>query len=290
MPPSTRSYLLVTPVKDEEQLIGRTIASVAAQTILPAEWVIVSDGSTDRTNEVVAEAARRHPWITLVALPPRPGRSFAAVVNNTELGIRQAKAQDSRYIGLLDSDVEFPPHYFQTLMERMEADPKLGLCGGAVIDIGLPKNVFPRNRRDIPGATQFFRRECFAGLGGMIAVPEGGWDALTCMTARKNGWRTVLFTDLVMDHLKPRNISQGGVWRRKAQMGERDYALGYHPLFETAKCLGRAFSDRPPLIAGLAWWIGFLGATLRKPKRVVPEDVIRATRKEQLRRLIGMSD
>lgn len=277
-------YVLVTPVKDEEATIGRTIESVIRQTILPSEWVIVSDGSTDRTDAIVREAAARHPWIRLLPLAPRLERSFAAVVRNTETGIRHLGNTDYRFLGLLDSDVEFQTDYFETLMSRFLGQPDLGLAGGVVIDVGLPKDQFPRNRQDVPGAVQFFRRECFERLGPLIPVPEGGWDGLTCAMARMYGYQTRLFTDLVVDHLKPRNISQGGVVRRKWQMGVRDYVLGYHPLFELVKCASR-LAHPPFLIGAVAWYCGYLASFLKKPARIVSPEVISHLRREQFHRL-----
>ncbi len=278
------SYVLVTPVRDEEATIGRTIASVLKQTVLPREWVIVSDGSTDRTDEIVRKAAEENPWIRLLPLTPRPGRSFAAVVLNTEKGIRHLDFPDYGYLGLLDSDVEFQEDYFEQLMNRFVAEPALGLAGGVVIDVGLPKDQFPRNRRDVPGAVQFFRRECFDAIGGLIPIPEGGWDGMTCAMARMRGYETRLFTDLVVDHLKPRNISEGGFIRRKWQMGVRDYAAGYHPVFETVKCISRL--KNPPFVIGaIAWWIGYFMAWFQRRERVVPQEVIDYIQNEQMARL-----
>lgn len=279
-----RAYSLVTPVKNEAATIGRTIHSVTSQTLPPLEWVIVSDGSTDATDDIVREAAANHPWIRLLALPARVGRSFAAVVQNTETGIRHLGRNDYAFLGLLDADVVFQSDYFEQLISRFEEDASLGLAGGVVIDVGLPRDRFPRNRQDVPGAVQFFRRECFESLGGLIALPEGGWDSLTCAMARMNGYRTRLFTDLVVDHLKPRNISQGGVIRRKWQMGVRDHALGYHPLFETVKCLGRI--GQPPLVLGAAaWWLGYVFSAIRPGPRRIEDRLIEHVRREQIQRL-----
>ena len=282
-----RTYVLVTPVRDEEATIGRVIAAVVAQTVPPREWVIVSDGSTDRTDDIVRAAAAEHPWIRLLPLKPRPGRSFAAVVLNTEQGIRHLECVDYSYIGLLDSDVEFQKDYFEEIIRRFEQEASLGLAGGVVIDVGLPRDRFPRNRIDVPGAVQFFRRECFELIGGLVPVPEGGWDGLTCAMARMHGYRTRLFTDLVVDHLKPRNISQGGVVRRKWQMGVRDHALGYHPVFECLKCAGR-LKDSPPFIGACAWLTGYLMAFLTRRPRVVSPEIVRYVRSEQIERLRGL--
>lgn len=279
-------FVLVTPVKDEEKLIGQTIESVVAQSATPKEWVIVSDGSTDRTNDIIREWAKNHSWIRLLALKPRPGRSFAAVVHNTEAGIRHLECKDYAFLGLLDSDVTFQSDYFEQLIRRFDAEPALGLAGGVVIDVGLPRDRFPRNRIDVPGAVQFFRRECFERIGGLIPIPEGGWDGMTCAMARMHGYETKLFTDLVVDHHKPRNISEGGVVRRKWQMGLRDYASGYHPLFEAVKCVSRL--KNPPLVIGaVAWWSGYCIALLRRHPRILDSSIVAYIRCEQMKRLTG---
>ena len=277
-------YVLVTPTKNEEASIGMTISSVLNQTVRPVEWVIVSDGSADRTDEIVRAAAAAHPWIRLLPLPPRAQRSFAAVVLAVEAGVHNLTVDGYEYIGLLDSDVRFQSDYFERVIERFESSPQLGLAGGVVIDAGHSKDHLPRNRQDVPGAVQFFRRTCFEALGGLLAIPEGGWDALTCARARMVGFETRLLTDLVVDHLKPRNIAKGGVIRRQWQFGMRDYALCYHPLFELAKCLGRI--PEPPLfVGGIAWWVGYCCAAIQRRERRVPADLARFLRREQMQRV-----
>ena len=272
-------YVLVTPTKNEEASICITIRSVVNQTVRPAEWVIVSDGSTDRTDEIVQVAAQEHPWIRLLSLPARAERSFAAVVLATEVGVHALTTNDYEYLGLLDSDVAFQPDYFEQVLSSFESQPQLGLAGGVVIDVGSRKDRLPRNRQDVPGAVQFFRRTCFEALGGLIAIPEGGWDALTCARARMVGFETQLFTDLVVDHLKPRNIAEGGLLRRYWQLGVRDYALCYHPMFELAKCLGRIPGS------GIARWLGYCSAAIQRRQRLVPADLVRFLRREQMQRM-----
>jgi len=281
------AYSLVTPVYNEEAHIGRTIDAVVKQSILPLEWIIVSDGSTDQTDKIVARASLKYPWIRLLSVEDNPGVGFARVVNNTEYGISQLRNQSYQYLGLLDADVTFQCNYFEELLQRFIEEPKLGLAGGVVIDIGLPRNQFPLNRIDVPGATQFFRRTCFESIGRLIPIPEGGWDGMTCAVARMKGYKTHLITDLVVDHHKPRNISQGGLLKRKYQMGMRDYAVGYHPLFELVKCISRTIRDRPLFFASAAWFSGYVAASLRRRKRIVPKTLIAHVQKEQLSRLLG---
>jgi glycosyltransferase involved in cell wall biosynthesis len=275
---------LVTPAKNEELTIGVTIASVVNQTVRPVQWIIVSDGSTDRTDEIIAAAASINPWIRLLRLPPRNQRSFAAVVHATEEGIRQLTVDDYEYLGLLDSDVRFQSGYFERVIGCFESSPGLGLAGGVVIDVGQPKDHLPRNRQDVPGAVQFFRRSCFEALGNLIAIPEGGWDALTCARARMAGFETRLLTNLIVDHLKPRNIGEGGMVRRRWQLGVRDYALGYHPLFEAVKCASRFFSA-PAYLGGSIWWAGYCCAAIQRRNRLIPQDLLEFIRNEQKKRL-----
>jgi hypothetical protein len=223
--------------------------------------------------------------VRLLPLPPRAERSFAAVVHATEAGVRALAVKNYQYLGLLDSDVRFQPDYFERVIERFDSSPRLGLAGGVVIDTGLRRDRLPRNRQDVPGAVQFFRRTCFEALGGLLAIPEGGWDGLACARARMLGFETRLLTDLVVDHLKPRNISEGGVLRRKWQMGVRDYVVGCHPLFELFKCFGRMHGP-PIIVGGIAWWIGYFCAAIQRRERLVPRDLLEFLRGEQKRRLL----
>ncbi len=280
----SKAYVLVTPVRDEAATIGRTIDAVVSQSLPPHEWVIVNDGSTDGTDAIVREASGTHPWIRLLSLPPRPIRSFAAVVHNTEAGVRHLKFQDFKYLGLLDADVVFQRDYYEQIIRRFEDNPRLGLAGGVVIDVGRPPNRLPKNRRDVPGAVQLFRSECYGSLGGLMPIPEGGWDGMTCAVARMKGYETQLFTDLVVDHLKPRNISEGGVIRRKWQMGIRDHALGYHPAFEVVKCIGR-LTEPPWIVGAVAWLGGYCTGLIQDRPRIVPDEVVRFVRTEQIERL-----
>ena len=282
--PTSSVYALVTPVRNEEAFIGRTIASVVKQTTLPVEWIIVSDGSTDGTNDIIKAAIAKHPWIRIIELPPRSKPSWTAVVDNTTLGIKSLESESYEFLGLLDSDLEFQADYFERLIHEFRKDPKLGLAGGVAIDIGLPKTDLPRNRRDVPGALQFYRRACFEEMGGLVPIPEGGWDGVSCALARKCGWETRLVTELIVDHLKPRNVNEGGALRRKWQMGVRDYAIGYHPVFETVKCISRV--TQPPLLLGsICWWLGYCSALVGRRRRILSRDLVNYIRAEQMKRL-----
>lgn len=280
------SYVLVTPVKNEEKTIEITIQSVINQKLLPDEWVIVSDQSTDATDDIVLRYAKKHKFINFVRLLGKQERSFASVVHVTEAGVKSIKSKTYEYLGLLDADVRFGPDYYEALLKRFSVDPKLGLAGGVVVDVVDGKVIKGRQyMENVAGATQIFRRECFDSLGGLVAIPEGGWDAITCIVARANGFRTATFPDLRMEHLKPRNISQGNIVTRYWQLGIREYALGYHPLFEILKCLSRSLLS-PVIIGSSTRLAAFAWCYITRRKRTIDSKLINMIQNEQLRRIL----
>jgi poly-beta-1,6-N-acetyl-D-glucosamine synthase len=137
---------------------------------------------------------------------------------------------------------------------------------------------------EVAGAVQFFRRDCFEAIGGLMPMREGGWDAITCISARMHGYKTATFADLTVEHLKPRNASEGNPVRRKWQMGLRDYALGNHPLFETMKCVGR-WSESPLFLGAAARFIGYCWGGVVRRGRVLPREIVAYSRREQVARL-----
>ena len=165
-------------------------------------------------------------------------------------------------------------------------DPKLGLAGGVVVDVVDGKVIKGRQyMENVAGATQFFRKECFESLGGLVAIPEGGWDAITCVVARANGFRTATFADLRMEHLKPRNVSKGNIVSRYWQLGIREYTFGYHPLFETLKCLSRSLL--PPVIIGSSVrFAAFFWCHLMRRKRMIDRRLINMIQDEQMCRIL----
>jgi biofilm PGA synthesis N-glycosyltransferase PgaC len=279
------SYVLITPARNEESTIGITIESVVLQTVLPEEWVIVSDESTDRTDEIVEHYAIKYPFIKLLRLTRRSSRSFSSQVFATEEGIESLSCENYDFIGFLDADIRLPETYYADIMSKFAANSKLGLAGGLVVDCDRGRPVFTRQSlRDVSGGVHFFRRACFDAVGGLVAMPEGGHDTVTCVQVRMLGFGTQTFPEIRVDHLKPRNSSSGNVAKRSMQLGFRDYALGNHPLFETGKCAYRCL-EQPYLIGGLMRFIGYVWCCLFRKKRVISPEIVLEIRREQLTRL-----
>src|SRR5262249_55977554 len=124
-------YLLISPCRDEEKHMRETLDSVVNQSIRPTKWVIVDDGSTDTTPQILAEYQSKFPWIDVVTRDNRGRRAVGAgVMEAFYAGYQTINPDDYDYLCKLDLDLRLPPRYFESLMERMIADPRIATCSG----------------------------------------------------------------------------------------------------------------------------------------------------------------
>jgi poly-beta-1,6-N-acetyl-D-glucosamine synthase len=283
-------YVLVTAAYNEGKLIESTICSVISQHCRPAKWVIVSDGSTDDTDAIVARYAADHPFIELHRLTVDHLRNFAAQAHAINAGIAQLAANDFDFIGNLDADITMAPSYFEQLLQKFREDPKLGLGGGLVHE-KCTDGVF-RSRRDnsvtsVAHAVQLFRRACFEAIGGTyMPLPYGGPDTYAEVTARMKGWRVASFPDLEVLHHRVTG-SAGGLLRGCFRQGRMDHSLGTLPLFEILKVLRRV-NTNPYLIGSAARLAGFMYSYYRIDKRPVSDEFVGYFRQEQGSRLLSL--
>jgi poly-beta-1,6-N-acetyl-D-glucosamine synthase len=285
-------YVLVTAAYNEEAYIGRTIESIVAQTVLPDRWAIVSDGSMDRTDEIVNSYAARYPFIQLVRITEEHPRNFAAQVFAINYGYRQLQKRDFEFIANVDSDVSFEPTYFSRLLKRFGEDPSLGLAGGYIHEKRNGQfEVRPMNsERSVAHAVQMFRRECFDAIGGYLALPYGGPDWYAQVSARMHGWQVRAFPDLPVCHYRPTGGADRpfpGLYRQ----GRMDYSVGSYPPFEVLKIV-RRFQAKPYVIGALVRLSGFLTGYLRREKRPVSQEFVRFLRAEErsrFRAFFGLS-
>jgi biofilm PGA synthesis N-glycosyltransferase PgaC len=287
-----KSYVLVTAAYNEEAYIENTIRSVVAQTVLPMRWAIVSDGSTDRTDEIVLSYAARHPFIHLVRVQEEHARNFAAQVHAINLGCKSLQPLNYRLIANLDSDVSFEPTYYSRLIEKFDEDSNLGLAGGFICEERDGKFVGRPGNRDysVAHAVQMFRRECFESIGGYRALPYGGPDWYAQVVARMQGWGVKAFDDLPVSHHRP----TGGAERRYRNIireGRMDYSVGSYPPFEILK-LVRRFPIKPYVLGSCVRMYGFLLGYWHREQRPVSPEFIQFLRREQknaLRKLFRLS-
>jgi len=276
-------YVLVTPAKNEELYIQKTLDSVVAQEIRPRRWVIVSDGSTDRTDMIVSRYAKQHAFIRLVRRESGT-HDFRSKVLAFEAGCKELEGVSYEFIGNLDADIELPPDYYSLLLQRFAGDGKLGLAGGTRRDRCGESFVRVRfSEFSIGGAYQLFRRSCYEDIGGYQALEFGGEDMVAGIMARHLGWTVRGFADLEVLHHRPTGIAQGNVARCGFRNGLKNHAIGYHPLFESLKLL-RAW--RPvEVLHNLSEFAGFTFAAMRGKGFCVPGPVVKSLRAEQLKRL-----
>lgn len=282
--PALPTYVLITPARNEAQFIEQTIKCVIAQTFLPLKWVIVSDGSTDGTDGIVAKYLPDHPWMELVRMPERRERNFAGKVYSFNAGRARLAGLAYEIIGNLDADVSFDNEYFEFLMSKFAADPELGVAGTAFTEDSVQYDYRFTNIEHVSGQIQMFRTECFDEIGGYLPRKIGGIDLVAVNTARMNGWRTRTFPEKVFVHHRQMNSAMHSGLALPFRGGRKDYVLGSHPLWEFCRCLYQ--STRPPVfIGGGLRFAGFMWAMVSRTEKEVPDDLIRFTRREQLDRL-----
>jgi len=278
-------YVLITPARNEEKFVEKLIQSMVAQTVLPARWVIVNDGSTDSTADIVGRYIAKHPWIALVNLPEHRDRSFAGKVHAFNAGWETVKKLEYEVIGNLDSDVSFEPDYCEFLLDQFRRDHKLGVAGTIFHEEGYSsaKDSF-EGQNHVAGGCQLFRRKCFDEIGGYIPNKAGGIDWIAVTTARMKGWKTRSFREKFFFHYRSLGTAERSPLASAFSYGEKDYYLGNHPVWEIFRVTYRA-TKKPYLIAAGALYLGYLSAFVRRMKRPVTKELMNFHRKEEMAKL-----
>jgi polysaccharide biosynthesis protein VpsJ len=278
------SYALVTSARNEEALIERTLESVVRQTIPPLRWVIVSDGSTDGTDQIVRKYARLHPWIELLRLEGPEGRDFARKARAFNAGHELLRAVPYDLVGNLDADLSFDEEYFAFLLERFGEMPDLGVAGTPFLDGAAHYDYRFTSISHVSGGCQLFRRECLEELGGYVPVEGGGSDWIAVTTARMKGWKTRTFVEKAYVHHRKMGSAGRGLWEPWFRRGEEDYALGGHPLWQLARSVYQSKS-RPYVIGGLMLLSGYTYRFLKGAERIGSRELAQFHRAEQMFRL-----
>jgi biofilm PGA synthesis N-glycosyltransferase PgaC len=288
MPPKRiENILVISPCRDEEDYMRRTLDSMVAQTARPRLWVVVDDGSTDATPQILADYAAKHDWIRVIAKPNRGKRAVGpGVMEAFYHGLDQVGLDGFDYVCKLDLDLELPPTYFEGLIRRMDADPRIGSCSG--------KPYFRLDGRWISekcgdemsvGMTKFYRTACFREIGGFVR--EVMWDAIDCHKSRQMGWiaRSWDDDDIRFEHLRPMGTSQKGVYTGRMRHGFGQWYMGSDFFFFTATCIFR-MAHPPYLLGGLATWWGYVKAALAREPQQSDPDLAAFIRAYQRRALI----
>ncbi len=277
-------YVLITPVRDEEDYIGAMVESMAGQTITPKRWIIVDDGSQDRTAQIVTEYARRFPFIELITLPAREQR-LAGGEGAIPYALKRIQLSQFFYLARFDADLVFPPDYIARILERFQSDPKLGIAGG-VLDI--EKNgafiVEKEPEYHVRGALKMYRRQCFVDIGYLTT--QIGWDSVDEVLAWSKGWATRSFQDVHVLHRRP---TGDGIESHRifGQRGRAEYLTWSHPLHILCRSLRIAYVERS--IFKPYWYLtGYLASLLRGESRTADSIFIRTRRAQQIARLSAL--
>jgi poly-beta-1,6-N-acetyl-D-glucosamine synthase len=279
------TYVLISPARNEAQFIELTIQSVIGQSVRPLKWVIVSDGSTDGTDDIVRRYMRDHDWIELVRTPERTERHFAGKVHAFNAGYETVKHLEFDVIASLDADISFDSDYFKYLLQKLDDDPKLGLVGTPFLDgtHGIYDYRFV-NIEHVSGACQVFRRQCFQDIGGYLPVKGGCIDHIAVVSARMQQWKTRTFTDKVCQHHRDMGTAQQSMMTARFKNGQKDYSIGNHPLWEVSRGLYQ-MTKKPFVVGALSLIAGYIYASIKGSQRPVSPELVKFVRNEQMSRL-----
>jgi len=276
-------YVVITPVRNEADFVGRTIESVAAQSLPPSQWAIVDDGSSDGTAVILESASRRHAWLTVVGRPDRGFRkSGGGVVEAFYDGYAALRDADWEFIVKLDGDLTFEADYFEKCLGRFADEPRLGIGGGTVcvLEEGRPKVESPGDPPfHVRGATKIYRRACWQQVHPLVVGP--GWDTIDEVRANMFGWRTRTFPDLPLIQQRATGAVDGA-WANWFKNGLANYITGYHPVFMFAKCVKRLWA-KPRVVAAAALWAGYCSGYVRRQPHAADALSVRYLRQQQMR-------
>jgi glycosyltransferase involved in cell wall biosynthesis len=278
-------YIIITPARNEAEFIEVTLQSVVSQTVAPAKWIIVSDGSTDGTDDIVRKYSASYPWIDLIRMPDRTERDFAAKVKAFNAGYERIRGLDYDVVVSLDGDISFEPDYMPFLLEKLAADAQLGLVGTPFKELSGDVYDYRFVSLDhVSGACQVFRRKCFEEIGGYKPVKGGSIDHIAVISARMAGWKTRTYPEKTCLHHRKMGTAQRGVLHSKFKLGVKDYTIGNHPAWEIFRVL-RQLAVAPRILGGVALGAGFFWATAKRAERPVSREFVKFHRKEQMNRL-----
>ena len=282
--PKGLTYALITPARNEARYIELTIKSMIGQTHRPVKWVIVSDGSTDETDEIVGRYTGDYPWIELLRMPERTERHFAGKALAVNTGYDRIKNLDFEIVGNLDADVSFEPDHFEFLIGKMAENLHLGVAGAPFREGTFQYDYRFTKIDNVWGGCQLFRRECFEAIGGYVPLRGGGVDLVAVVTARMQGWQTRTFPERVCIHHRIMNSAMNKGLKLKFKWGQSDYRLGSHPAWQFFRGIYQ-ITKPPYVIGGVSILAGYFYSLIMRRPRYVSSEFAAFRGKEQMQNL-----
>jgi biofilm PGA synthesis N-glycosyltransferase PgaC len=281
---AAHNYVIISPIRDEEMFLERTMATVLRQTIRPMRWVIVDDGSRDRTPQILQNYAEQHDWITLLRIERDGERQLGITeIQAFAAGYKLIEDMPFDFVVKLDCDVELPLDYFERLLLRFDQDETLGIASGTYLEAEGDRWIaVPMPEYHAAGASKIARADCFRQIGGFI--PHRGWDTIDEIRADMAGWKTCHFPDITFRHLRTEGSAAGPLETNRMH-GQIYYLTGGNSLFLLLKVLHRCWHGRPFILGGFMMLVGFLQPLLSGAPRAVTDEEARSYRRILNRRL-----
>lgn len=284
---SVKSYVLISPCRNEADYMRQTLDTVIGQSVQPTKWVIVDDGSTDSTPQILAEYARKHDWITIVTRTDRGHRAVGpGVIDAFYTGYKTINPDDYNYLCKLDLDLRLPLRYFEILIARMEENPRIATCSGKAYIEENGQLLSERHGDETSlGMTKFYRVSCFKAIGGFVR--EVMWDGIDCHACRMKGWIACSWDEpeLRFIHLRPMGSSQQSIYTGRMRHGFGQYFMGTSLVFMIASAIYR-LNEKPYVLGSLAILWGWLRSALQGKPRYNDLEFRRFLRKYQMRALL----
>ena len=295
-------FVIITPCYNEEDYIESVIKSVVSQNHIPEKWIIVDDGSTDTTAELIKNYTDQYSWIEYLYNEKTAGETYyssnvyAIIAGYSSLKDWEKGANKKpefkklfNYIAILDADIILCTDYYENIFTRFNTYPELGIATGTYLEKYDDKWIEAQiDRRSTPKAIQVFRRECYDKCGGYLPFKYGGEDSGIEIMARMHGWQTWSFNDIAVKHLRPVGTGNGqSLLKARFKTGYTENALGIHPVFMLLKCLKRSLSEKPLILSGIARFLGYLTAIILRKERHLPKKAMKYVRSEQINRMLN---
>jgi glycosyltransferase involved in cell wall biosynthesis len=262
-------YFVITPAKNEEMFISFTLESMIKQTLKPCKWIIVDDGSTDKTKEIIGKYIKEYPWIEMVSIHNKHEQKLygSKVIRAFNVGYKLIKDEGYDFIVKWDADLSFSANYFQTISDAFSANKKLGICGGYIVDKDINAEIKELRHPRVQGAIKSVSAKCFKDIGGFLE--ENGWDGIDMLHAAYLGWDVENIPLNVIHHR-----TEATEYRSKnffLNNGITHYKQG-NDLFLTFIRFVVLLKQKPYLIMSLSYFLGYIRSWLvREPKSVDKE-------------------
>ena len=278
-------YVIITPAHNEEAYIRFTLDSVVAQTVKPTQWVIVDDGSTDRTRDIVQYYANQFGWIKIFVNQAGEGtrEGGSKVVKAFLQGYYALGVVNFDFVAKLDADLTLPNNYFEEVGKAFQSDSTIGLCGGYISE--LSNGAWKKHKTasyHLRGASKAYRKKCFDQIGRLPVTLN--WDFIDEMKAMSLGWSIRILDLQIKHHRRTSTLINRGL-HSSFMMGKQYYKDGYDFFLAICRSVTFGLRTKPYIITSIWFMFGFLYNCWARPEKEVDPSLEAFIKKFQYARI-----